>query len=142
MECSGCHQTFRELNAGLDQQQWCDQCFNYKTCAKCHHPITRNNRVFKTNGNDDYHIECFRCCACSDRIRKAPIVFEGKLYCSDCGVLCPECKTPIGKEYVVLQEDVKYHVDCVKCYKCHRTIADEQIFEVDEGFACAICVDS
>ena len=80
MECCICHQTFSELNAGMKGERYCDECFNYKTCAACHTPINRNNKVFRTFKGQDYHVDCFVCCCCDSTLRPATCVeIEGKV---------------------------------------------------------------
>ncbi|ELP94303.1 LIM domaincontaining protein [Entamoeba invadens IP1] len=140
MECSGCHKTFPSVNSGVKGQQWCDDCFNFKTCEYCHKVINRNMLSLKTYQGKDYHMECFKCCSCKNRLRKDPIVVGSKFYCQDCGQPCPKCGRPIGKEFMELF-DKKFHEQCVTCCKCGRGIADEQIFEWQGQPACAVCIE-
>ncbi|EDR22822.1 Four and a half LIM domains protein, putative [Entamoeba dispar SAW760] len=140
LECSGCHKLFKELNSGLKGTSWCDECFNYKQCAKCGNPITRNMVIVKTFEGKDYHAECFKCVACKTRIKKEPIVYDGKFYCQECGEPCGGCGKPIGMSFLEVFGK-KWHEGCVKCVKCNRQIGDEQFYEEDGKPICAVCVD-
>ena len=139
-ECAGCHQQFKEVNTGVRGEYWCNECYNYKTCAKCGDPITRNMIIFKSFEGKDYHRDCFKCGLCRNPIKKNASNYEGKIICAECAEPCAGCGKPIGKKFLEAC-DKKYHEECVKCQKCKRNIANESFFEENGEPICQQCCD-
>ena len=139
--CSGCKGEFKVINTGVKDQLWCDECYNYKTCAKCNNPINRNMVTFKTFEGKDYHPECLKCSSCRSRIKKIPKSYEGKLYCDDCIQPCTTCGKPVGKSFSEI-DDKKYHEDCLLCSICNKKINPDNVLLTEDGnLLCEACAE-
>ena len=49
---------------------------------------------------------------------------------------CGICKKSLGKEYVNIAEDRKYHIECFLCSICNKKLAGGMFFEVDGKLYC------
>ncbi|NWU96777.1 LPP protein, partial [Upupa epops] len=110
-----------------------DQYFG--RCARCGENVVGNGTGC-TAMDQVFHVECFTCMKCNNKLRGQPFyAVEKKAYCEPCYIStleqCSVCTKPI-MEKILRATGKAYHPHCFTCVMCHRSL-DGIPFTVDAG---------
>ncbi|NXO35615.1 LPP protein, partial [Locustella ochotensis] len=104
-------------------------------CARCGENVVGEGTGC-TAMDQVFHVECFTCIKCKDKLRGQPFyAVEKKAYCEPCYIKtleqCSVCAKPI-MERILRATGKAYHPHCFTCVMCHRSL-DGIPFTVDAG---------
>ncbi|XP_038605470.1 LOW QUALITY PROTEIN: lipoma-preferred partner [Tachyglossus aculeatus] len=104
-------------------------------CARCGENVVGEGTGC-TAMDQVFHVECFTCIICSNKLRGQPFyAVEKKAYCEPCYIntleQCNVCAKPI-MERILRATGKAYHPHCFTCVMCHRSL-DGIPFTVDAG---------
>ncbi|NXM51875.1 LPP protein, partial [Illadopsis cleaveri] len=104
-------------------------------CARCGENVVGEGTGC-TAMDQVFHVECFTCIMCSNKLRGQPFyAVEKKAYCEPCYIntleQCSVCAKPI-MERILRATGKAYHPHCFTCVMCHRSL-DGIPFTVDAG---------
>ncbi|NWW45568.1 LPP protein, partial [Pedionomus torquatus] len=104
-------------------------------CARCGENVVGEGTGC-TAMDQVFHVECFTCMMCSNKLRGQPFyAVEKKAYCEPCYIntleQCSVCAKPI-MERILRATGKAYHPHCFTCVMCHRSL-DGIPFTVDAG---------
>jgi LIM domain-containing protein 2 len=155
-ECFKCSQC-KEL-VSLDGGYFKNPLNNLPVCSKCHlvnkaPKCAKCMRIIEkdgcTYGDKDYHQVCFTCVECQVELMKMKKTYRGKaddeIMCEPCftekyAPKCGKCSQSIsphipGTKY----EDKMYHLECLACGRCKKTLANKKFFKVGNIQICEAC---
>ncbi len=142
--CFNCHQCQKSLidqtNLHIHQSKaYCFQCYSQyfaPKCEQCFQPISSGKST--EFGGKLYHLDCFRCGQCNERIIGQELyTYNSKPCCIQCyeksvAPQCTKCLKRILNEKYTIFNGNKYHVECFQCDHCHQRIVDQE-FPTDNG---------
>uniref|UniRef100_A0A670KG37 LIM zinc-binding domain-containing protein n=1 Tax=Podarcis muralis TaxID=64176 RepID=A0A670KG37_PODMU len=104
-------------------------------CARCGENVVGEGTGC-TAMDQVFHVECFTCMTCSNKLRGQPFyAVEKKAYCEPCYIStleqCSVCAKPI-MERILRATGKAYHPHCFTCVICQRSL-DGIPFTVDAG---------
>jgi Rho-type GTPase-activating protein 1/2 len=88
-----------------------------------------------------FHIDCFKCAKCRDRVTADTnllLLSDGQPVCSNCSYSCSVCNQPILDEAIMTGDD-SYHAHCFKCRSCHNRIDELMFAKTSHGIYCMKC---
>ena len=107
----------------------------------CHQLITRKSSIHPFHRQSFFHVDCFKCAKCSDKVTADTnllLLSDGSPICANCSYCCNVCKLPILDEAIMTGDD-SYHAHCFKCKVCGNRI-DELVFaKTSQGIYCMNC---
>ncbi|WVQ84309.1 hypothetical protein IAT38_006461 [Cryptococcus sp. DSM 104549] len=111
-------------------------------CGGCKNVIDQENGgVVVAFGQSLWHVECFRCAKCKEKVSADTnllLLSDGSPVCGNCSYQCFICKQAITEE-AIMTGDESYHAHCFTCRTCKRRI-DELIFaKTSQGIYCMNC---
>ncbi|KZW00267.1 RhoGAP-domain-containing protein [Exidia glandulosa HHB12029] len=113
-----------------------------RLCGGCSRTVeSENGGVVVAFGAALWHVECFKCAKCGNRVTADTnllLLSDGSPVCTSCSYNCNVCKKPILDEAIMTGEE-SYHAACFTCKTCHRRI-DELVFaKTSAGIYCMAC---
>jgi len=116
-------------------------------CPVCKQPIRGGKVVDVAVAGGKMHSHCFTCCACSDLLSGRPYKVENfRLYCRSCHAekfseRCGACNQPLlGPASSTVRCNLGvFHVDCLVCSCCHRSIGRGQFSTRGGVMTCSSC---
>ncbi|KIY74283.1 RhoGAP-domain-containing protein [Cylindrobasidium torrendii FP15055 ss-10] len=113
-----------------------------KICPGCKQSaVTDDGGLVVAFGSSFFHVDCFRCAKCSNRVTADTnllLLSDGSPVCANCSYNCNVCKQPILDEAIMTGDD-SYHAHCFKCKVCRNRI-DELVFaKTSQGIYCMDC---
>ena len=106
----------RMLNRNKHTRQQDASAKGKSSCAGCSKAVTEDDKWVAALGKD-YHVACFRCCACNTLIDKSAKYYDrgGRPACAKCEQSqkeCPSCHK------ACLPEQAKIEVRCSRSFMC------------------------
>ncbi|KAI9458541.1 RhoGAP-domain-containing protein [Russula earlei] len=113
-----------------------------KVCPGCQLTVMdENGGVVIAFGQSFFHIDCFKCAKCRDRVTADTnllLLSDGQPVCSNCSYSCSVCHQPILDEAIMTGDD-SYHAHCFKCRSCHNRIDELMFAKTSHGIYCMKC---
>ncbi|KAI0266711.1 hypothetical protein BC834DRAFT_842865 [Gloeopeniophorella convolvens] len=113
-----------------------------KVCPGCQLTVmNENGGVVIAFGQSFFHIDCFKCAKCHDRVTADTnllLLSDGQPVCSNCSYSCSVCRQPILDEAIMTGDD-SYHAHCFKCRSCHNRIDELMFAKTSHGIYCMKC---
>lgn len=103
--------------------------------------MDENGGVVIAFGQSFFHIDCFKCAKCHDRVTADTnllLLSDGQPVCSNCSYSCSVCHEPILDEAIMTGDD-SYHAHCFKCRSCHNRIDELMFAKTSHGIYCMKC---
>jgi len=116
------------------------------TCPVCKEAI-RGGAVVEIEKIGKLHKACFSCKECSKALSGVPFnVHQGLPYCKECyhsrhGEKCTACSQPICGGMVKCSLGI-FHVDCVTCSNCEKSIGKNSFSTASGAITCQACAGS
>ena len=123
------------------------------SCGGCHEIIDQESGgVVVAFGSSLWHVDCFRCAKCSDRVSADTnllLLSDGSPICSKCSYSvslgrlsrvnsqCYVCKQAITEE-AIMTGDESYHAHCFTCRTCKRRIEELVFAKTSQGIYCMV----
>ena len=132
------------------------KCINLnKECSKCSKAFENYEHYYRIRNNNGEEIninfECFQCNFCEEQIEDFYVLENENqfvFYHPNCyfkqkfNLLCFVCRSEIIKQNYFIIDNLTYHLDCVKCYKCSQNFKlDSTVVKFLSKFYCFKCVD-
>nr|XP_031860486.1 uncharacterized protein CI109_004097 [Kwoniella shandongensis]KAA5527558.1 hypothetical protein CI109_004097 [Kwoniella shandongensis] len=111
-------------------------------CGGCHNVIDQESGgVVVAFGSSLWHVDCFRCAKCKDRVSADTnllLLSDGSPVCGNCSYQCFVCKQAITEE-AIMTGDESYHAHCFTCRTCKRRIEELVFAKTSQGIYCMAC---
>ncbi|KDQ15273.1 hypothetical protein BOTBODRAFT_31930 [Botryobasidium botryosum FD-172 SS1] len=111
-------------------------------CGGCKNPIeSESGGVVVSFGSALWHVECFQCAKCSNRVTADTnllLLSDGSPVCTNCSYHCSVCKQTILDE-AIMTGDESYHAACFTCRTCTRRIEELVFAKTSHGIYCMDC---
>ncbi|CDZ98300.1 Chimaerin and related Rho GTPase activating proteins [Phaffia rhodozyma] len=94
-----------------------------------------------TFGDSLFHLDCFRCVKCQNRVTEDTnllLLADGSPVCTNCSYQCYVCKLLIMDE-AIMTGDEAYHAACFTCKHCKCTIEELVFAKTSQGIYCMSC---
>eukprot|EP01103_Thecamoeba_quadrilineata_P003028 TRINITY_DN12862_c0_g1_i1.p1 TRINITY_DN12862_c0_g1~~TRINITY_DN12862_c0_g1_i1.p1 ORF type:complete len:281 (-),score=32.07 TRINITY_DN12862_c0_g1_i1:58-900(-) len=103
-------------------------------CDECYRPI-KERAVIALDKR--FHPDCFVCTVCKKPFSDGRYVpHKNRPYCrTDYEKLCTKCDKVISSGSMIFNGE-KFHVGCLKCNLCRKTLLDGEVFEIDSNPFC------
>ncbi|KAF8514203.1 signal transducer [Hysterangium stoloniferum] len=112
-----------------------------KSCGGCRRPVDDGDGVVVAFGNALWHVDCFNCAKCGNRVSPDTnllLLSDGSPVCASCSYNCAVCKKPISHE-AIMTGDESYHAACFACKTCGRHIGELVFAKTTQGIYCMAC---
>ncbi|KAI0298542.1 hypothetical protein BC826DRAFT_104830 [Russula brevipes] len=113
-----------------------------KICPGCQLTVMDDNGgVVIAFGQSFFHVDCFKCAKCRDRVTADTnllLLSDGQPVCSNCSYSCSVCHQPILDEAIMTGDD-SYHAHCFKCRSCRNRIDELMFAKTSHGIYCMSC---
>lgn len=145
--CGQCNRMITEREFFTkDSKPCCDACYRDRVashCNRCQKPILdEKSTIYESK---PYHIDCFRCGQCDQRIQEREFFSkDGKPCCNACyrdrfAQRCFNCQKLILDGKSTIYDSKPYHPECFRCGQCNRTITEREFFTKDSKPCCDQC---
>lgn len=127
----------------------CQKCHLINTgvkCCKCGKIIEKDGCTFNDR---DYHQNCFLCTFCNVELIKMKKTYRGRndeeILCEPCftdryAPRCAKCTQAISPNRPSTKyEDQMYHLECLACSRCKKTLANKKFFKTGNLQICESC---
>ncbi|KIO28065.1 hypothetical protein M407DRAFT_72301 [Tulasnella calospora MUT 4182] len=115
---------------------------NESYCGGCKETIeSESGGVVVSFGDALWHVKCFRCAKCHERVTADTnllLLSDGSPVCGSCSYNCNVCKLPILDE-AIMTGDESYHAACFTCRSCSRQIQELVFAKTSNGIYCMAC---
>lgn len=105
-------------------------------CTGCNLSITHNDDLIVQLHEELYHVYCFQCIQCGNKIDPKVdyiLIEDGKPLCGSCIPECHACgETILSKHVHVIDKD--FHEQCLLCTFCRKVIDSQIITLESDGF--------
>ena len=128
---------------------YCGECYDKFAaveCQKCKKPIGIGSKKFITIENDTWHLECFVCKRCKEKLVGQPYnIIDKDLFCRECLsnqaiAQCEGCKLAINPTVSFLRHKKRcWHANCFNCSICQTWLANGEFHEMDDNIMCKDC---
>ncbi|KAF8585944.1 RhoGAP-domain-containing protein [Ramaria rubella] len=118
-----------------------DMTHEHAYCGGCHDSVDDGGGVVVAFGNSLWHVDCFKCAKCGDRVNADTnllLLSDGSPVCSSCSYNCAVCKKPISHEAIMTGHE-SYHAACFTCKTCGRHIGELVFAKTTQGIYCMAC---
>ncbi|PVG02489.1 RhoGAP-domain-containing protein, partial [Serendipita vermifera] len=111
-------------------------------CGGCKLSVeTDSNGIVVAFGDSLWHVDCFKCAKCGDRVNADTnllLLSDGSPVCGGCSYHCSICKLPITDEAIMTGDD-SYHALCFTCRQCGKRIEELVFAKTSQGIYCMEC---
>ncbi|KAG9009355.1 hypothetical protein FRB94_012172 [Tulasnella sp. JGI-2019a] len=111
-------------------------------CGGCKQSIESDTGgVVVSFGESLWHVKCFRCAKCHERVTADTnllLLSDGSPVCGSCSYNCNVCKLPILDE-AIMTGDESYHAACFTCRSCGHQIHELVFAKTSNGIYCMTC---
>ncbi|WVN86424.1 uncharacterized protein L203_101588 [Cryptococcus depauperatus CBS 7841] len=111
-------------------------------CGGCNDPIDQESGgVVVAFGQKLWHVECFRCTKCREKVSADTnllLLSDGSPVCGKCSYQCFVCKEAITEEAIMTGEE-SYHANCFTCRTCKKKIEELVFAKTSQGIYCMSC---
>ncbi|KAJ9114608.1 hypothetical protein QFC22_005481 [Naganishia vaughanmartiniae] len=111
-------------------------------CPGCKKVIDQSSGgVVVAFGKSLWHVDCFRCVKCHNRVTADTnllLLSDGDPVCGNCSYQCYVCKLPITEE-AIMTGDESYHAHCFTCRACSNKIEELVFAKTSQGIYCMSC---
>lgn len=104
----------------------------------------RDRYTDKFAAGNRWHIDCFRCNACTtllDSDANLLLLGDGSLICNNCTYSCSACGNKI-EDLAILTGDQAYCATCFRCRNCKKKIENLKYARTSQGIFCMDCHES
>ncbi|GMK59982.1 hypothetical protein CspeluHIS016_0901990 [Cutaneotrichosporon spelunceum] len=111
-------------------------------CGGCKKIIDQENGgVVVAFGASLWHVDCFKCAKCQDKVSADTnllLLSDGSPVCGKCSYQCFVCKQAITEE-AIMTGDESYHAHCFTCRTCKQRIEELVFAKTSQGIYCMNC---